>query len=222
MYSCEGAHFFRPSDSFFGKNGSAILEYTSDGVRWEAEKGHGLSKFANLDWDRLWKVLRLTAARVTCNGSRTFDCGVSADDLVEQTLLAFWNSPDGLGWKPAKGSLEAFLAGILQKKAIDHFRRQKFVAGSTSDAEGPYGNVRAPDSIEESAQTTSLWRALERLVVGHQDLEDLVTAAQLRPGGPNMNQEIGELMGKTPAQVSKLKIKLLAVPGVKELLYVKR
>jgi hypothetical protein len=44
----------------------------------------------------------------------------------------------------------------------------------------------------------------------------------MRPGGSNVNQEIGELMSKTPAQVSKLKIKLLALPGVKELLYAKQ
>ena len=181
-----------------------------------------MGRFENLNWDRLWKVLRLTAERCTRDGSRTFDCGVSADDLVEETLLAFWESPDALGWKQAKGSLEAFLAGVLQKKAIDHFRRQKFVAGSTSDADGPYATVRAPDTVELDAQAMSHWRALERLVTGHRDLEDLVAAAQMRPGGPNVNQEIGELMGKTPAQVSKLKIKLLAVPGVEELLYGKQ
>jgi len=181
-----------------------------------------LSRFANLDWERLWKVLWLTANRVTRSSLRTFDCGVSADDLVEETLLAFWNSPDGLGWKQSKGPLEAFLAGVLQKKAIDHFRRQKFVAGSTSDGESPYANVPAPESIEQDAQTASLWSALERLVAGHRDLEDLVAAAQIRNGGSNVNQEIGELMCRTPAQVSKLKIKLLALSGIKELLYVKR
>ena len=96
------------------------------------------------------------------------------------------------------------------------------MAGSTSDADGPYGKLSAPASMEENVQVTSLWRALEQLVAGHRELEDLATAAQMRPGGPNLNQEIGELMGKSPAQVSKLKIKLLAIPGVKELLYGKQ
>jgi len=181
-----------------------------------------LGRFAGLDWERLWKVLWLTAVRVTRGSYRTFDCGVSAEDLVEETLLAFWNSPDGLGWKRAKGPLEAFLAGVLQKKAIDHFRRQKFVAGSTSDGESPYANLPTSESLDRDVQTTSLWSALERLVVGHRELEDLIAAAQMRPGGSNVNQEIGELMSKTPAQVSKLKIKLLALPGVKELLYAKQ
>ena len=56
-------------------------------------------------------------------------------------------------------------------------------------------------------------------MAGKQDLENVVVAAQVRPGGPNVNQEIGKLMDKTPPQVAKLKMKLLAVPGVKELLY---
>jgi RNA polymerase sigma factor (sigma-70 family) len=169
-----------------------------------------VGRFASVNWDRLWKLLWLTARGVTR------DCAL-ANDLVQETLLAFWKSPDG--WKPAKGCLESYLAGILRKKAIDHFRRQTRVAGSTDDPDGPYSTVRAPDTLEQEAQTMSHWRALERLVAGNENLEDFVAAAQIRPGAANVNQEIGELMGKTPPQVAKLKIKLLAVPGVKELLY---
>ena len=48
------------------------------------------------------------------------------------------------------------------------------------------------------------------------ELEDLVTAAELVEGGPNVNQELGEILEKTPRQVSKLKERLLAIDGVKE------
>jgi RNA polymerase sigma factor (sigma-70 family) len=169
-----------------------------------------VDRLENVNWERLWKLLWLTAKGITR------DSAVS-DDLAQETLLAFWQSPDG--WKQAKGRLEAYLVGILRKKAIDHFRAQKRIAGSLSDPEGPYATVRAPDTTEQDAQTESRWRTLGRLVAGNGDLDNLVTAAQIRPGGPNVNQEIGELMDKSPSQVSKLKIKLLAVPGVKELLY---
>ena len=169
-----------------------------------------VDRLENVNWERLWKLLWLAAMGITR------DSAVS-EDLAQETLLAFWKSPDG--WKQAKGKLEPYLVGILRKKAIDHFRGQKRIAGSLSDPEGPYATVRAPDATEEDAQTESRWRALGRLVAGKADLMDFVTAAQIRPGGPNVNQEIGELMGKSPPQVSKLKIKLLAVPGVRELLY---
>jgi len=169
-----------------------------------------VDRLENVNWERLWKLLWLTAKGITR------DSAVS-DDLAQETLLAFWKSPDG--WEQAKGRLEGYLVGILRKKAIDHFRAQKRIAGSLSDPEGPYATVRALDTTEQDAQTESRWRALGRLVAGNADLENLVTAAQIRPGGPNVNQEIGELMGKSPSQVAKLKIKLLAVPGVKELLY---
>jgi hypothetical protein len=176
-----------------------------------------VSKFGSVDWERLWKILMVAALRVTSGfavDSKT------ADDLVQETLLAYWQSPDG--WKSAKGPLEAYLVGILYHKATDSFRRQKFIAGSVNDPEGPYTTVRAPDLVEHDARVASHWRALERLVAGRKDLEDLVTAAQIRTGGPHVNNEIGELMGKTPPQVAKLKIKLVAVPGVKELLYGER
>ena len=49
------------------------------------------------------------------------------------------------------------------------------------------------------------------------ELEDLIAAAELMEGGPNVNQELGQILNKTPNQVSKLKERLLAKEGVKEL-----
>jgi len=179
-----------------------------------------VGRFENVDWERLLKVLRLTAERAVRDAPPTFDCGVSAEDLVGETLNEFWASENGLGWKREKGKLEAFLARVLQNKAITHLRRQKFVAGSMDDPDSRYSALAAPE--DSRVECAFAWKALERLVHGHKDLENLVAAAQLRPGGPNVNQEIAELMGKTPSQVAKLKIKLMTVPGVKELLYGKR
>ena len=47
--------------------------------------------------------------------------------------------------------------------------------------------------------------------------EDLIAATELIEGGPNVNQELGQVLNKTPKQVSKLKERLLMKEGVKEL-----
>jgi len=43
---------------------------------------------------------------------------------------------------------------------------------------------------------------------------DLITAVRLVEGGPNVNQELGQILNKTPRRVSKLKEYLLAIDGV--------
>ena len=55
------------------------------------------------------------------------------------------------------------------------------------------------------------------VATGDTELQDLITAAELVEGGPNVNEELGQILNKTPRQVSKLKERLLAIDGVKEL-----
>ena len=55
------------------------------------------------------------------------------------------------------------------------------------------------------------------MATGDTELQDLITAAELVEGGPNVNEELGQILNKTPRQVSKLKERLLTIDGVKEL-----
>src|SRR5579862_3852391 len=110
-------------------------------TRSTAAKSPGWAE--QINWERLYKVLRLTAKWATSGAPPSFDCGVSAEDIVGQTLTEFWCSPKKLGWKPPKSghfspvetqkSLEVFLIVVVKRRAIDHLRREKHVAGSLDD-----------------------------------------------------------------------------------------
>jgi hypothetical protein len=48
-------------------------------------------------------------------------------------------------------------------------------------------------------------------------LRDLIAAAEMTSGDHNVNQDLGDILGKMPHQVSKLKDCLLKKEGVREL-----
>lgn len=185
--------------------------------------------FALVNWDRLRKVLCLAARAAVPAVMPIFDCGLDAEDLVGQTLVEFFRSPNALGFSPPKGeltstedvqkSLERFLIVVLKRRAIDHLRRQKHVAGSLDDR----GSLPEP-SREEAAfagvEYASASQKIYGLLEGQDDLKDLVAAAELTTGSHNVNQELANILNKTPDEVVNLKRRLLQYkPAVKELLY---
>jgi DNA-directed RNA polymerase specialized sigma24 family protein len=174
--------------------------------------------FQNIDWNRLYKLLRVVAAGIVrrTNLGDSID-SFTAEDLVAETMDAFFSSSNGLGWSEKKGSVEALLCGVLKKKAIDHLRRQKHVAGSLDDDSGKLaGAVKLRAPAPERARVDVKARLYE-FVRGDKDLEDLLAATELLSGDHNVNQELGEILNKTPKQISNLKQRLLSIDGVKEL-----
>jgi len=187
----------------------------------------GWSELVN--WDRLYKVLRLAARWAAPTALPTFDCGISAEDLVGETLLEFFRSPKRLGWRPPKGdlktaenvqkSLESFLIVVLKRRTIDHLRRQKHVAGSFDDDQRVPEPSRAETAFLE-AEYAATREKIYDLLDGEQDLKDLLAAADLTTGSQNVNQELAQILDKEPEQVVNLKRRLLQYkPGIKELLY---
>jgi hypothetical protein len=178
-----------------------------------------LNRFRNIDWGRLYKVLVVQAA--VClrhyRGPDTFDGGHDCEDVCAEVLKEFYASADALGWKESKGKLETYLGRIVHNKLVDRLRRQKHVAGSLDDATRPLPPQNAPASAAPSRARADIKSALYELVRGDAELEDLIAATELIEGGPNVNQELGQVLNKTPKQVSKLKERLLAKEGVKEL-----
>jgi hypothetical protein len=100
---------------------------------------------------------------------------------------------------------------------VDRLRRQKHVAGSLDDPDFSSPTSKRVRTTAPERAKTNIKDAPYSLVRGDAELEDLLTAAELVDGGPNVNQELGQILNKTPRQVSKLKERLLAIDGGKEI-----
>lgn len=178
-----------------------------------------MNRFQNIDWTRLYKVLLVQAAGIRRHyrGPDTFDGGQDCEDVVAEVLKDFYRSPNGLGWKEGKGKLETYLRAVVHNKLVDRLRRQKHVGGSLDAPDFSQPAQKSSGTTAPERAKTNIKDALYRLVKGDAELEDLITAAELVEGGPNVNQELGQILNKTPHQVSKLKERLLAIDGIKEL-----
>lgn len=148
-----------------------------------------------------------------------FDCGLSAEDLVAETLDAFFSSEKGLGWNPDKGSLATFLCGVLEKKFIDHRRRDRHVAGSVDDE-----NFKHPGKLgdqgsdpHEELSYSEFADQMRSKVRDRKDLQDFITATQMTDGGHNVNQQLAEIMDTSVPEVVNRKKQLLRVHGIKKL-----
>jgi DNA-directed RNA polymerase specialized sigma24 family protein len=177
-------------------------------------------QYKDVDWDGLYKALSVhaRALRLFWKVNDTFDSGLSESDLVGETLTAFLESKNRLGWKPGKGaSLPTYLCRVLHNKFVDHLRRTRKIRGSLDDEVFAKKTLKESDYPAPSAEYKSLEEEM-LVVVGHdQELRDLITAVGLTDGGHNVNQQLAELMGKSPREVVNLKRRLLNVKGIKEL-----
>jgi len=180
-----------------------------------------LNRFQNIDFVRVYKVLLLRAMGIVRHygGLDTFDGGFDYEDVLGDVFKEFLESPDGLGWKESKGRIEAFLGTILHNKIVDHLRRQKHLGGPLEDgnqAASPRSK-NGPQNAAPAQAKSDFTERLYMLVGDDAPLRDLIAAAEMTSGGPNVNQELGDILGKTPHQVSKLKERLLKKEGVREL-----
>jgi DNA-directed RNA polymerase specialized sigma24 family protein len=180
-----------------------------------------VNHFRNIDWPRVYKVLLVKAANIVRHyrGSDTFDGGFDYEDIVGQVCKEFFDSPDGLGWKESKGKIETYLGRVVHNKVVDHLRRQKHVAGSLDDDSRTVVLAQKSNTATAAPERAriDLKSELYALVGDDAGLKDLIAAAELTTGSHNVNQALGEILNKTPRQVSKLKERLLEKKGVKEL-----
>ncbi len=171
-----------------------------------------------IDVKRLQKVLFIKAVAVVRDATRSFDIGVSAEDLVNETIIAFFESSNGLGWSEKKGRLETFLGGVLLNKARTHLRRDEKVGGSLDDENHsfPVRDVRPTPAAE--FESNEFVNKLYEAVGDDPGLRDLIAAADMTTGAHNVNQELADAMGKTPPEVVNLKRRLMKNRRVLELL----
>jgi DNA-directed RNA polymerase specialized sigma24 family protein len=182
------------------------------------EHRHRVPDWNGIDFKRLEKVLFIKAVDVVRDASLSFDMGVSAEDLVKETLTAFLDSSNGLGWSEKQGLLETFLGGVLLNKARTHFRRAKKIAGSLDAENHGFPVVDGRPTPAAQLESREFQEKLYEAVGGDADLRDLIAAVDLTTGASNVNQQLAEALGKTPREVVNLKRRLLKNRRVLELL----
>jgi DNA-directed RNA polymerase specialized sigma24 family protein len=168
-----------------------------------------VADWKHIDFERLYKVLFIKAVAVVRDAGRCFDMGVSAEDLVNETVTAFLESPNGLGWTEKQGTLERFLGGVLVHKARSHLRRDKKVAGSLDQDNHGFPTQDGRPTQAAEVEWRDFNEKLYAAVAGDQGLRDLIAAVELTTGAHNVNQELADAMGKTPHDAVNLKRRLM-------------
>lgn len=176
-----------------------------------------MPKFDQVDWVSEHKRLMVAATLDARSFPETFDMGLSVEDVVEEVWLEFFRSPNGLGWNPKKGTLSAFLRRRVNRRVVDHSRRDKKLAGSLDDTDTSR-KFRIPhqDPLGSSDLEDAEFREHFLHLVGDDAaLRDLVTATEFVERGANVNQQLSEILGRPVSEIVNLKRRLLKIPEVR-------
>jgi RNA polymerase sigma-70 factor, ECF subfamily len=74
------------------------------------------------DESALRQIVAEHGSRVLGVVRRTLQDAARAEEVVQDTFIAFWNRPDA--FDPGRGSLSSFLLAIAHHKAVDEVRKQ--------------------------------------------------------------------------------------------------
>jgi DNA-directed RNA polymerase specialized sigma24 family protein len=164
---------------------------------------------SSINWHDLCKRLYLFALTLTRRLPDVFD-GSSASDLVSETVVAFLESEDRLGWDCRIASIETFLCVVLRRKAIDHFRRHSRIAGSLDDPDfNPPLNTS--DGEQFLHDTLTLKELVRSVTEASSDckLADLIRATSLLTNDGRVNQQLAEILSTSTRDVVNRKKRLL-------------
>ena len=178
-----------------------------------------VSAMQEIDFERLYKVLILSAEGAVRYGPETFNMGYSSQDVVHETFSAFLSSPNRMGWDPAKGSIERFLASIVWKRVRSHLRRDRKVGGSLDDPGTVHARVTSTDATTTELEFEQLRNRIYEAIGNDMDLRALVAATEHTSGAHNVNQELAYILNKSVQQVVNLKRRLLKNREVVTLLW---
>lgn len=166
-----------------------------------------MAPHSRIDWSQVYKRLTLIATVLSKSLPSVFD-GISAEDLASEVVLKFLESEDHLGWDEEQNNIVAFLGGVLKHRFLDHLRRYKLGMRGTASKNRIITNEPGFDSEIESRSTIE---SLHQRVSHDEVLKRFVEAAisDEFAGGHNQNQELGEILNKTPAEIVNVRRRLV-------------
>jgi DNA-directed RNA polymerase specialized sigma24 family protein len=170
------------------------------------------SAIGDIDWERIRKVLIVRAVQLCRMAARVVDA-TTAEDLASEVIMEFFNHPKRMGWDPRNGPLEWFLVTVLNRRWIDHCRREAKVGGSFDDA-----NTREPaEKLKDPLEDLECQEVLERIrqqVRGNPELVEVVDAVELLEGDYHeVNKNVAELIGTSVKDVENRKKRLRRARG---------
>jgi DNA-directed RNA polymerase specialized sigma24 family protein len=171
-----------------------------------------------IDWPVLMRRLLMAAVRLVGRTDRAIDCGLSAEDLVSQVLEQFYASSNGCGWDGSEQGLTRLLCRMVERRFIDHVRRDGKVA---KDSETPLATAISRDlGPDEQAAANELQQRLFTVVRGHDDedrLRDFIQAAQMLHGGSMVDKQMAEILGVKVDEVRYRRRMLRRITSIDEL-----
>jgi RNA polymerase sigma factor (sigma-70 family) len=81
-----------------------------------------VTRVRSRDESALREIVDEHGSRVLGVVRRTLQDAARAEEVVQDTFIAFWSRPDA--FDPGRGSLRSFLLGIAHHKAVDEVRKQ--------------------------------------------------------------------------------------------------
>jgi DNA-directed RNA polymerase specialized sigma24 family protein len=161
--------------------------------------------YKSIDWEGVCKRLGRYASGLAHFFPDVFD-GVSIDDLMNETILAFFESENALGWDASRGSLLVFLSGVLRNKLADHRRRHnRRIAGSVDNPKFTHtiqAELTCGMGTQEQLEAKQWVASLREKLSPYKELQDVVTAAESVNGKNNINQQLAKALRTTPTDVT--------------------
>jgi DNA-directed RNA polymerase specialized sigma24 family protein len=145
-----------------------------------------------IDWGAVYKRLTVFALRLAHAVPEVFD-GVSPEDLVGETMVAYFTGEGGMKWDSVQGSLERFLGGVLRNKFLLHARKLRRYGGSLDDARF----APEPNASIGKPLTATITKQIEVAAKGDTDLEELIKATQTLDSAANVNQQLSQILDTT-------------------------
>jgi len=133
--------------------------------------------------------------------------GVSPEDLVQEALVAFLMSDNGLNWNPTRGSLEKYLSGVVKNKFLAHARRSRRSVEILENGLRK-AKIHVMSSSTEPILDMPIGERMRMAARGDSVIEELVEAAAKLESEKRVNQQLSSLLDTTIEDVVNRRTRL--------------